>query len=87
MAERLKKAQALGTTGKKYMLVQEPPREPTSQELSAVGKVFIDDEGRWIVTSVAYHPEHRVFVAFYEKFLDEKGEWVPAGQERRNILL
>jgi hypothetical protein len=42
--EVLKKAQALGTTGKKYMLVQEPPREPTSQELSAVGKVFIDDE-------------------------------------------
>lgn len=78
---RLKKAQALGTTGKKYMLVQEPPREPTSQELSAVGKVFIDDEGRWIVTSVAYHPEHRVVVAFYEKLLDEKGEWVPAGQE------
>jgi hypothetical protein len=52
---RLKKAQALGTTGKKYVLVQESLREPTSQELSAVGKVFIDDEGRWIVTSVAYH--------------------------------
>ena len=78
---RLKKAQALGTTGKKYVLVQESLREPTSQELSAVGKVFIDDEGRWIVTSVAYHPEHRIVVAFYEKLLDEKGEWVPAGQE------
>ena len=71
----------MGTTGKKYVLVQESLREPTSQELSAVGKVFIDDEGRWIVTSVAYHPEHRIVVAFYEKLLDEKGEWVPAGQE------
>ncbi len=79
---RLKKAQALGTSGKKYMLVQESPREPTSQELSAVGKVFIDEEGRWIVTSVVYHPEHRIVVAFYEKLLDEKGDWVPAGQKQ-----
>ena len=83
MEEIKEGSQALGTSGKKYMLVQESPtREPTSQELSAVGKVFIDEEGRWIVTSVVYHPEHRIVVAFYEKLLDEKGDWVPAGQEQ-----
>lgn len=73
---RRQRAQTLGTAQKKYLLVQEPSREPTPVELSIVGKVFIDDEGRWVVTSVAYHPEHRIMVAFYEKLLNERGEWV-----------
>lgn len=73
---RMKRAQVMGTTKKKYLLVQEPVREPTPAELSVVGKIFVDDEGRWAVTSVAYHPEHRIMVAFYEKLLNERGEWV-----------
>jgi transposase InsO family protein len=73
---RKQRAQALGTAKKRYLLVQEPFREPTPAELTVVGKNFVDNEGRWVVTSVAYHPEHRIMVAFYEKLLNERGEWV-----------
>ena len=73
---RKQRAQALGTAKKRYLLVQEPSREPTPAELTVVGKIFVDDEGRWVVTSVAYHPEHKIMVAFYEKLLNERGEWV-----------
>ena len=74
------RAQEMGTITRVYDLDPYPARQPTRVEQQLIGKMFEDEEGRWIVRSVSYDHNMGRMVAYYERILTKEGVVVPAGE-------
>jgi hypothetical protein len=74
------RAQEMGTITRVYDLDPYPARQPTRVEQQLIGKMFEDEEGRWIVRSVSYDHNMGRMVAYYERILTQEGVVVPAGE-------